>query len=76
MNMVKPGIQTRRRKPKSSNGTNSNNSAKSKHNKHLTNSNSVSSGNTTSGLVKEHLPCTSESNLDYNLGTRKSSVEL
>ena len=75
MNMVKPGIQTRRRKPKSGNGTNPNSNPKSKHNKHLTNSNSGSSGNVTSGVGKEHLPCASESNHEYNLTARKSSVQ-
>lgn len=58
LNMVKPGIQTRRRKPKNSNsnGSNGNPNAKSKHNKH---------GSTTLG--KEPAPCASEPNLDYGL---------
>jgi hypothetical protein len=64
MNMVKPGIQTRRRKPKSNNGNGSggNPNSKSKHNKH--------GSTTTSG--KEPAPCASEPTLDYGLtATRK-----
>lgn len=60
LNMVKPGIQTRRRKPKTSNGngTNGNPNSKSKHNKHGSNA-----------LGKEPAPCASEPNLDYGLAT-------
>jgi hypothetical protein len=63
MNMVKPGIQTRRRKPKSNgNSSGGNPNSKSKHNKHITTS--------TSG--KEPAPCASEPTLDYGLtATRK-----
>jgi Zn ribbon nucleic-acid-binding protein len=59
MNMVKPGIQTRRRKPKNNNGNGSggNPNAKSKHNKHLT----------TSTSIKEPAPCASEPTVDYGL---------
>ncbi|CAF0776307.1 unnamed protein product [Rotaria sordida] len=61
MNMVKPGIQTRRRKPKSNNGNNSgvNPNSKSKHNKHIT----------TTTSIKEPAPCASEPTLDYGLAT-------
>ncbi|CAF4531990.1 unnamed protein product, partial [Rotaria magnacalcarata] len=62
LNMVKPGIQTRRRKPKSTNGSSSgaNQNSKSKHNnKHI---------NTTSSM-KDPAPCASEPSLDYGLTT-------
>jgi hypothetical protein len=65
--MVKPGIQTRRRKPKNNNGNGSigNPNSKSKHNKH----------GGTSASSKEPTPCASDSTLDYGLGgTRKYSL--
>ena len=69
MNMVKPGIQTRRRKPKSNNGNGSggNPNSKSKHNnKH----------GTTPILGKEPAPCASEPTLDYGLtASRKYEFE-
>jgi hypothetical protein len=70
MNMVKPGIQTRRRKPKSSNNNNGSTSTKSKHSKHNATTTTTSIN---TGLIKEHNPCASESNIDYNLTTRKYS---
>lgn len=66
MNMVKPGIQTRRRKPKSNNGNNSgaNPNSKSKHNnKH--------SSTTTS--IKDPAPCASEPTLDYGLAATRNN---
>ncbi|UJR36570.1 hypothetical protein I4U23_029289 [Adineta vaga] len=61
LNMVKPGIQTRRRKQKSSsgNGSGSNSNSKSKHNKH----------GMTSASGKEPAPCASEPTIDYGLTT-------
>jgi hypothetical protein len=64
MNMVKPGIQTRRRKPKNTNGNGSgtNPNSKSKHNKHVP----------TTTSIKEPAACASEPQIDYGLtATRK-----
>ncbi|CAF1235723.1 unnamed protein product [Adineta ricciae] len=59
LNMVKPGIQTRRRKQKScsGNGSSGNSNSKSKSNKH----------GITSTSGKEPAACASEPSLDYNL---------
>ena len=63
MNMVKPGIQTRRRKPKGNNGNGSgaNPNSKSKHNKNGTSATSV----------KEPVPCASEPTIEYDLTTSR-----
>lgn len=65
MNMVKPGIQTRRRKPKNNNGSGSgaNSNSKSKHTKHVSATTSI----------KDPAPCASEPTHDYGLtATRKN----